>query len=137
MKKRKLNAADLMLILILVLCAAGIVIRAFRLPLLPSVSEKDYRIAFTAETDREQLDSISAGTEFKDGGGTGSMLMEGYWIKENDGVFTLNGELLMKGRITESGFESGGKYYHKGDSLTLTHKNGTITAVITDFLEKR
>lgn len=137
MKNKKLNAADIMLILVLVLCAAGIVIRAFRLPLLPSVSDKEYRIQFTAKTDAETLEKITAGTEFKESAGVTLRLLEGYWIKTEDGAPVLYGELVMKGRITESGFESGGKFYHTADVLELEGKDIRLSAEITDFVEKR
>ena len=137
MKTKKLNAADILLILVLVLCAAGIVVRAFRLPLLPSVSDKEYRVQFTAKTDAETLEKITAGTEFKDTAGVTLKLLEGYWIKTGDGGPVIYGELVMKGRITESGFESSGKFYHKADVLELEGRDVRLSAQITDFIEKR
>ena len=137
MKKKKLNAADIILILVIVLAAAGIVIRIFGLPTVPFVSDKDYRAAFTAELDGEQLEKVNAGMVFKDSSGTEVRLLEGYWIKNGADSDTINGEFLINGRLTEEGFECDGRYYHKNDVITLTCKDLSISVTLVDFLEKR
>lgn len=135
MKKRGINIIDVLIILIVVACAAGIVIRAVNLPSALPDRSSDYRIAFTAEISEEQKEKINSGIVFTDKNGTRFTLREGYWIKTEDDKITLNGELLAAGRMTEAGLKCGENVYFKKDALTLSSDKMNVSAVIVDFFE--
>ena len=135
MKKRGLNIIDVLILLTLVACAAGIVIRAINLPSVSTDKNGEYRVAFTATLTEEQAEKIDTGLKFKDKNGSDLTLLEGYWIKTENEVTTLNGELLVTGRLTETGFILGGAAYYINDTVTLTGKDVGFDAVILAFTE--
>lgn len=136
MKKRGLNAVDVLLIIIILACAAGIALRAFGLPYAKSDEPKEYRVSFYAPLTAEGAEAVNAGLKFKDEKGTEGVLSEGYWIKTEDGKTVLYGELIITGRLNESGFECGAARYYKNDRVAFTGKALTLDATITDFIEK-
>lgn len=136
MKKKSFNTADVFIILIAVLCVAGIAVRAFRLTEADTVRYHDHRVSFTARIDKSQLDAINAGAELRDGNKTEFKLLEGYWISEKETYAELSGELLVFGRITEAGFETENGRYFKNDTVALKGDGLDFEASLTDFVKQ-
>jgi hypothetical protein len=132
-KKRIPNVIDILIILTLVACVAGIIVRAVNLPSVITDKNGEYRMAFTASLTEEQTSKIDPGLKFKDKNGSELKLLEGYWIKYENGEPALNGELLLTGRLTETGFICGGIQYYEGDTVTLTGKDMTFTVTVLGF----
>lgn len=133
MKKKSFNITDVFIILILVLCVAGIAVRAFRLTEAKTEKYHNYRVSFTAQLDRSQLDAINAGASLKDGKKTQFTLLEGYWITEKENGIDLSGEFLVYGKVTEAGFETENGRYFKGDTVTVKGDGLYFEAALTDF----
>ena len=135
MKKRGINVIDVLILLTVVACAAGIVIRAVNLPSALPDKSSGYRAAFTAVITAEQKEKTDAGIVFTDKNGTKFTLLEGYWIKEENDKITLYGELLVTGRMTETGLKCGDNLYFKKDVIALSSDKMNVEAEIADFLE--
>ncbi len=135
MKKRGINAIDVLIIITIIACAAGIVIRAVNLPSVLPDRSSEYRVSFSAEITEEQKEQVTSGIVFTDKNGTRFTLLEGYWIKYEDGKTTLNGELSAVGRLTESGFKCGENAYFKKDAVALSSDKMSLRVQIVDFLE--
>ena len=135
MKKRKLNIIDVLIILTVLACAAGIIVRAVTLSSVSADKSSEYRVAFTAQITEEQKEKIDAGIDFTDKNGVRFTLLEGYWIKTEDEKITLNGELLVTGRLTEAGLKCGENVYFKKDALALSSKQTELDITVVDFLQ--
>ena len=136
MKKKSFNISDVFIILVLVLCVAGIAVRAFRLTEAKTEKYHNYRVSFTAQLDKSQLDAINAGAVTEDKDKTEFKLLEGYWITEKENGIDLSGELLVYGKITEAGFETENGRYFKGDTVTLKGDGLDFEAALTDFVKQ-
>ena len=136
MKKKSFNITDVFIILILVLSVAGIAVRAFRLTEADTERYHNYRVSFTAQLDKNQLDAINAGAVTADKDKTEFKLLEGYWIAEKENVIDLSGEFLVYGKITETGFETAAGRYFKGDTVSLKGDGLDFEAYLTDFVKQ-
>lgn len=124
------------MILILVACVVGIAVRAFSLADAETEKFRDYRVKFTAKLDEKQLEAVTAGVVLKDENKTEFKLLEGYWITKNENSSSLNGELLVSGKVTEKGFESSGGFYYKNDVITLSGGGLDFDAAVLDFIKQ-
>lgn len=136
MKKIRFNLTDVLLIAVLILGVAGIIVRAAKLVDAEPLYDREYAVSFTAKTDEKTKNELVTGVTFTDDRGGGGKLLEGYHVKQEGDVFVISADLLMTGRMTSSGFISGGVEYHEGDELTLTYKDGTVRATLTGFFER-
>ena len=136
MKKSRLNLTDVLLITVLVFGIAAIVLRAVHIPLFEPVRDREYAVSFTAQITGEQRASLVTGLILTDNSGRSVKRLEGYWIDETGSGAVMTGDLLMKGRVTESGFLSGSTMYYEGDEVTLTYKDGTVDVTLTGFHER-
>ena len=136
MKKRRFNVIDVLIIIIIVMCAVGITVRAFSLKDVKTEAFADCRVSFTAKLDEDQLGAINPGIVLTDEKGTEFKILEGYWITSGEKDNTLNGELLVPGRITDKGFECEGGYYYKDDVIRLNGSGLTFEATLYDFIKQ-
>ena len=136
MKKKSFNIIDILIILVLIACVAGIIARAVRMAGVKTEEYYDYRVSFTAQLDEKQLEEINVDLVLHDEKGTEYRLLEGYWITPGEETKTINGEFLITGRLTESGFESDGGHYFKNDVITLDGSDLSFEATLGDFVKQ-
>ena len=137
MKKRGLNITDIVIILVLAACIVGVVVRAAGIKNVNDDKKTEYLVSFTAQTDMKQLETVSAGLKLSDGAEMTGEMLEGYWIKQTDTGAEISFEMKVFGRMTESGFLIGDKYYYIGDTVTLNGRDVTFKAVISALSEVR
>ncbi|MBO4422027.1 MAG: hypothetical protein J5879_01205 [Clostridia bacterium] len=136
MKKKNFNALDVLIIIVLIACAAGIAVRAFGLSRIKTDEPSPYRVLFTAQLTAEEAARISSGIKFRDENGTEGELLEGYWIKNNANGAELYGELLVNGRMNGAGFEANGHSYFINDVLQLRSGDLKFSATVSDIAER-
>lgn len=136
MKKRGIGFTDIFMILVIVACVVGIVVRAFGITDAKTERYYEYRVSFSARLDEKQLEKLAVGTELTDKNGAEYKLLEGYWITREENAVIFNGDLLTSGRLTEKGFESDGGYYYKNDAVSLRGAGIEFDASITGFTKQ-
>ena len=134
MKKRSFGAVDVLIILVIAACIVGIVSRAVRLKNAETEKYGSYRVQFTAQLDIKQLDAVRSGVKLSDKNNAQYTLLEGYWITEAEETATVSGEFLVRGRMTEKGFECGDGFYFKNDVVKLNGDGLDFEAVLTEFI---
>ena len=153
--KKRISAVDVMIVILLLLCASGIIVRVIigENSLFSKESKGDYIVSYVIPGYQDEYsDYFSQGCEFylEDGELLGSLTgnatftpaeihtensageyVSGY---ASDGTVDVKGSVLVKGTMTDSGFVlSSGTYIAPNMTLTAFSSDITVRMLITDI----
>lgn len=154
-KKTRFNLIDLVIIIVVIACIIGTVFRAAIIEKLSFVANNDTAyVTFYAENlTAEDVASISVGDEFSLNGKSFGVIEKspesnsqsvvvpsqdgsGFYCANDDKLYTVKGEMKIRGDSTENGFFFGSDtHIGVGKVLSLEGKKCNISIVITKITE--